>query len=328
MSEIITTVEIKELLNSIKDDSAHCGFEGFVVMKHEPKLKKLSFDEGNIDRDNNYKNTIKNMIITAIDEKYLAESAEYISGEYIADNQNKFYTIPITEDYSPFSYLDDTITIAFKYEDMDDASGIIFCLRYNGKTVWAYQHLWSIMVPNKKKNHSITRFMNLEDVEILAEQKEPLLTIANKVDLLVVENNIITSNISLMQSNFGFQDYVVATAKVSISKICDKGLVSNQTKLTEYISRGKSKYAKKMMRISNSKVFSLSNEQLLEKIRTVPRWSGQFNIVDDVIELNTYTQVENLIDLFDERYTKSEITDQEYDTDVKQLAEPVNPHQA
>lgn len=149
---------------------------------------------------------------------------------------------------------------------MDDASGIVFCFRYDSKTVWAYQHLWSIMVPNKKKTHAMTRFMHFENVDILAEQKEPLLTIANKVDLLIVENNIIKNNVSLMQSSFGFQDYVVATAEVSITKIVNKGLVSNQSKLTEYISRGKQKYAKKMMRIANSKVFSLSNEQLLEKI--------------------------------------------------------------
>lgn len=325
MPETTTATEIKELLNNIKNNPGQCGFEGFIVMKTEPKLKKLSFDEGRVDSSNNYKTTIKGMIVETIADKYLAESTEYVSGEYIADNQNKFYIIPMTEAYSPFSYLDETVTVAFKYEDLNDAAGIVFCFRYEGKTVWAYQHLWSIMVPNKKKTHAMTRFMHFEDVDILAEQKEPLLTIANKVDLLVVENNVVTSNISLMQSSFGFHDYIQSTAGVSISKISEKGIVQNQQKLTEYISRGKPKYAKKMMRIANSKVFTLTKEQLLEKIQTVPRWNGKFDIVDDVIQLNTYVQVENLIDLFDERYTKSEITDQEYDTDVKQPAEPVNP---
>lgn len=129
MPEINTAAEIKALLNDIKDNPVHCGFEGFVVMKNEPRLKKLSFDEGRVDSGNNYKTTIKNMIVEAIAEKYLAESAEYISGEYIADNQNKFYIIPMTEAYSPFSYLDDTVTVAFKYEDVDDASGIVFLLQ-------------------------------------------------------------------------------------------------------------------------------------------------------------------------------------------------------
>ena len=37
---------------------------------------------------------------------------------------------------------------------------------------------------------------------------------------------------------------------------------------------------------------------------------------------NTYGEVENLIDLFDERYTRSDVTDTEYDTDVKTIAQP------
>jgi len=40
--------------------------------------------------------------------------------------------------------------------------------------------------------------------------------------------------------------------------------------------------------------------------------------------LDSYTDVENIIDLFDERYTKSEITDTEYDTDVKSIAKPMS----
>lgn len=39
--------------------------------------------------------------------------------------------------------------------------------------------------------------------------------------------------------------------------------------------------------------------------------------------LNTYEQVENLIDLLDERYTRSDVTDEEYDTGVKKWIAPV-----
>ena len=42
-----------------------------------------------------------------------------------------------------------------------------------------------------------------------------------------------------------------------------------------------------------------------------------------LLVLDTYAQVEDLIDLLDERFTRSDITDTEYDTDVKQVAEPV-----
>lgn len=36
-----------------------------------------------------------------------------------------------------------------------------------------------------------------------------------------------------------------------------------------------------------------------------------------------FSDVENIIDLFAERYTKSEMTGQEYDTAVKGKAEPI-----
>ncbi|MGN1276004.1 MAG: Kiwa anti-phage protein KwaB-like domain-containing protein, partial [Floccifex sp.] len=106
--------------------------------------------------------------------------------------------------------------------------------------------------------------------------------------------------------------------------IVQKDLVENIDKLSEYIGRGKSKYAKKMMRIGESKVFKLTKEQLINKINTLPRWQGKFNVNQDTkqIVLNTYGEVENLIDLFDERYTRSDVTDTEYDTDVKTVAQP------
>ena len=77
-----------------------------------------------------------------------------------------------------------------------------------------------------------------------------------------------------------------------------------------------------MMRIGNSRVLRLSQEQLIEKVNTLPRWQGKFTISNDnQIELNTYVDVENLIDLFDERFTRSDVTDTEYDTDVKTVVE-------
>lgn len=79
-----------------------------------------------------------------------------------------------------------------------------------------------------------------------------------------------------------------------------------------------------MMRIGTSRVFHLTKEQLYSKVNTLPRWQGKFRVNQDTkqIVLNNYGEVENLIDLFDERYTRSDVTDTEYDTEVKTIAEP------
>lgn len=49
-----------------------------------------------------------------------------------------------------------------------------------------------------------------------------------------------------------------------------------------------------------------------------------FEIQGTQVHLRTFSDVENIIDLFTERYTKSEVTGQEYDTSVKDKAEPIS----
>lgn len=69
----------------------------------------------------------------------------------------------------------------------------------------------------------------------------------------------------------------------------------------------------------------ITDQVPIERIANVDRWRGKFivNEEDNTIDLQTYVHVERFIDLLDERYTKSEITDTEYDTDVKKEASPV-----
>ena len=57
----------------------------------------------------------------------------------------------------------------------------------------------------------------------------------------------------------------------------------------------------------------------MNSIMTVPRWKGVFDIKDGEINLRNYKDVENLIDFFEERYTVSQVTNDEFDTDVKKL---------
>lgn len=96
-------------------------------------------------------------------------------------------------------------------------------------------------------------------------------------------------------------------------------------KVSAYIGRSKLLYAKKMMRIKDSKVLQKTSEELYERVTTVPRWQGVFNLDEEnhKIVINTYQQVENLIDLLDERYTCSDITGEEYDTSAKKWIAPI-----
>ena len=324
--EILTSENIKEILQKAVQNKNECGFAAYIVAKTEPRLRKMILDVGKIN-SSNYKHMVRDAILNVLSEKYLNDEVEFVSGENIADNQRKYYMIPQSEKYRPFDYLklQGPDIPEFKFDQIDDAAGIIFWFRIEENEFWVYQHLWSIMVPNKKKMNLLSRLQKYENHDYFIEQKEPLITIACKADVLIMQGCIITSNIGLMQKSFGFRDFIVATADKSVERVRDKALVANPEKLEEYINRGKTnKYAKKMMRIANSKVLDLSKEKLMERVHTLERWKDKFEENQDgLIILNTFQQVEDLIDLLDERYTRSDVTNQEYDTEVKAVAKPV-----
>lgn len=318
----------KELLSSFCQEADQCGFEAYVVVKESPRLRRVILHDKPVDgEDISFKKQIKNMLLEVLAEKYANPDIDYAPATSVADQQHKMYVIPqTTQGYSPFSFLSDT-TKDFSDDDLLDASGLVFEYRKQGVTLWLYQHLWAVMVPNKKQSNLLARLQHFEDNIVFHKQKESLLTISKKIDLVVLDNNIITSNIPLMQKSFGFQDYIRATAEKTIMKVSETGFVSNPEKLSEYVNRGNGqpKYAKKLMRIADSKVLLMTPSRLVERIASVERWRGMF-VVDEstnTIALQTYVHVERFIDLLDERYTKSEITNTEYDTDVKKEAGPV-----
>lgn len=326
MSEVIINGEyIRTVLSDFLDHPEQCGFNAYVVKKDEPKLKIMALDEKKNPNGKDFRTILREMFFELIRETFLHEDAEYADGKQLADNQNKYLIISQSGAFQPFSFLKYDGTVPdYTGRDLDDATGLAFQIRKGQQSIWLYQHLWGIMIPNKKKTGFVTKIQHFEDKIIFSEQRDPLLTIARKVDILVCGNCLITKNTNLLQKNFGFQDYIYQSAAQAVSSIMAIKLVSNSGKLTEYIGRGKTKYAKKMMRIATSKVLTLPKEKLIEKVTTLDRWRNKFQINDEnEIVLNTFPDVENIIDLFDERYTRSDVTDTEYDTDVKSVAQPV-----
>ncbi len=314
---------IKAKIKEYCDNSMNCGLEAYVVKKDAPKLKRILFWEEDKGYEKNFRLKLKDMFFEILREKYLDQECEYADGNLIADNQDKYYIIKQSGNFYPFAYLSESNSVDnFSDNDLKNSFGLIFCLRKGEECIWLYQHLWSIMVPNKKKTSPMARLLKFENQTYFSEQREDLLIIAKKIDIIILDEHLITNNITLLQKYFGFNDYIYQRARQTVESIVQKGIIKNTNKLEEYINRGKSKYAKKMMRIDSSIVFNLSKEQLMDRVNTLPRWKDKFIFDKDShqIILNSYKAVESLIDLFDERYTRSDVTNIEYDTDVKTVA--------
>ena len=336
---------ISAMFNNYDDNK--CAFEAYILINPEKanKNKKSSSNQGNrilkrfilfdgspkskVDENVSFKRKIQNTFAQVILEKFVSSDktkVEYDLAENIADDQNKFYIIPQSVDYHPFDYLynpklDDNCE-NYSVDDSECAEGIFFRYAHKDIVIWAYQYFWPTAIPNRKG----LGFHIIPQDDVFVELTKPILAIMQKVDLLVINNHIITNDIGLLQAHYQFQNYIRSSANHIIQEIETLNLVSNIDKMKDYIARGeKTTYAKKVLRLKSSKVLTKSKEALYKKITTLPRWRGKFDINpnDHTINLTTYTQVENLIDLLDERYTRSDVTNEEYDTSAKKWIGPV-----
>lgn len=211
----------------------------------------------------------------------------------------------------------------YRANERDNVEGILFRFEREGQSIWAYQFLYQNAIPNRK---GLGFHIVPSEGDVFVEMKKPLLLISRRVDILIIDDEIISDDTGLLQRNFGFQEFIKVTATKAVSNVQSLGLISNMGKLTDYISRSKPIYAKKMMRIKNSQVLNKTKEELYQRVITLPRWVDKFDIDTEnkQIVLNTYAQVENLIDLLDERYTRSDVTSEEYDTGAKKWIAPVS----
>lgn len=312
---------IREKLKPIIEQSDKCGFTAYLVVKEEPRLKKMMLEKDGL------RVHLKDCMIGVIKNRYLADDATYTQAENVADNQFKFYIINQNEIYHPFN-VDLWNCEDFKETDLSDFMGFIFAFRYDEQVVWCYQNKRSITVPNRKNTGIFTRLKHFEGGVIFEEQIDNPVKIEHAIDALIIDNQIITSDIKLFERSFDFLDFIEEKSRSVVSSVLSTGYFNDNGKMIEYLSRGggrEKRYHKRMMRAIDSPVLSMTAEALFEKIQTVDRWKGKFKEpVDGKIPIDTFKEVESLIDLLDERYTKSEITGQEYDTDVKKKADEEN----
>lgn len=320
-----------KIVSRIKDviDKQY-GFDIYITMKNgNPLIKRFILDEGNPNEHGGFKSRIKESIEQTIRYKYLSEESQYAEGDTIASDQNRIYVIKQDEEYQPFSFLasvEEPIE-SFELEDKDNADGILFKFTYqrsgNIKEFWAYQKIQPSAIPNKKKNHFQIIAKSKNQPDIFKELPDQMFIITKSVDLLILSNEIVTDKISLMERHFGLENFVRASAKRAVNLIAGIGLIENVNKLDEYIQRSNKRYAKKIMQIHKYPIAIMDKDKLIERLHSVERWKNVFELHGNQIYLKNFTDVENIIDLFVERYTKSEISNQEYDTEVKNMAEPI-----
>ena len=314
--------EILSKLKPLIEKTEACGFEAFLVARTEPRLKKLNLSIVGLQHN------LKKDIAAVIQERYLNEDAIYTEIENVADNQVKFYIVEQNNEYKPFD-VGTWEKDEFMEEQLNDFMGFFFHFRYDQQDIWCYQNRRSTTVTNRKKTSLLARLMRFDSGWIFEEQNEMIINFAHAIDILVLEGNLITSDVGLLERSFDFQVYIHQKAKEAAKKVAETKLFSGMDKLNEYLSsdaKSHKSYRKKMLKALDSPVLEMAPDALIEKITTLPRWKGKFkDPVDGMIPINTVKEIEAMIDLLAERFTVSPVTGQEYDTEVKKKADVITP---
>jgi len=252
----MNNLNFKEFEEQISDliKSNEYGFEVYFWMGKDSDLKKLNLDDGapKNKKDVNLKSQVRIGITNAVNDAF--QGKEYDNIDNFADNQNKLYVVKQDDDFRPFdiSKFDSDKTEAANPEDACNAKGMLFSFAKGNKRIWGYQKFSPSSVIKKRKNNNA--MMLFDNKTVLVEEKSPILVIYSRVDLLIIDDHVITSNTNMLERDFGLIEYVKERAIEVIKKIDSKGILDNDKPLNDYIDKGKTSYIQKMMRLDKSEV--------------------------------------------------------------------------
>ncbi len=312
----MTIDEMKHNIREAMFSGVAHGISVFSCVKEENGISLKKFIINDQLRDN-----INEVLDSAVTHKFLEDDVEIDSIENVADNRKVLYEIEPTANYNPFDFLNTYAGIVRQYSesDQDALVGFAFRVNTNESAIWLYQHVYhSRMVKRSKSLYAMISRNNT-----YVPLSHDVLKIDSKVDIVIVGGKIITSNISLLQQYFGFEQYVRNEAAKTIEIISGLDIVSNIEKILTFESKEKLTNAKKLLKAKSSPVLKLSKMVLFDRIKVHPRYKDKFRFEENRIIINSLKDVNELLKMLNDNIVRSELTNQEYESPSKHILEPL-----
>ena len=307
--------DVKNTVSRIMFADKPCGLTVYACIKNESGIIKKEFII-----DPKLRESILQVLKSIARKKYLADDIELDSANNIADNRNVLYEIAQNERFHPFEFLNDQSAItAFSENDLDHLTGFAFRINLNSDYFWLYQQVYHMSLIKRSK--SIYAMRSKDRTFVLLDR--PVLKIEERIDVLVIDKSVITSNIKLLQSGFGFDRYIRLEAKKTIEMIDKLGIVSDTAKIIEFEGKDSLTNAKKLLKAKNSPVLTMKPSDLIAGLKNLPRYKDKFFFEDDKIVINSQKDVGNLIKMLNDSIVRSELTGVEYDSISKNALPPI-----
>lgn len=253
---------------------------------------------------------------SALLNRYVEDEVEIKSMDDIEDNQKILYTITQTDDYCPFSFLENCQVENYDSRQQVTIIGYFIKLGTADNFVYLFQARNNTFSINNDKTFLIKK---VRDVFVRVE--EEFLRIEKRIDIIIMDKEIISEKTSILERSFGLERYIRKTARNTIGKISTLNIVSDTEVFFRYET--KLRNSKKLMKIKNSPVFGMTKERIIERIGQIERYKKSIVVEDNMIVIKTQKDVDNVLKLLGDAILKSELTDEEYETMVKKKLEPI-----
>lgn len=301
-------IELRAKIDKVFVDGKPNGLEVFTVLKEgkQPIMKKFLTTDPLNER-------LSDLVRNVVMNNYYSDDIELDVADNISDNKNNcIYDIKMTDSYAPFSFIEEYYTTQEQYdqEDSKELMGFLFRLNFNDTHFWAYQQVYP--VTNVKKKRCVLAVLSGD--KIYDELKYDIISIGSRIDLLIIDDHIFTGKIKLLQSKFGFEQYIRNEAMKTVNLIIQNGLVTDEKVLMSFFDKKKLTNAKKLMKAKNSPVFGIEKNDLLYRIVHHSRYRTMIKIENDEIKLSTQKDIGDFLKLLNDDIVKSELTQAEYDS--------------
>ena len=267
------------------------------------KLKRIKIDES-LERD------IKVITDEWMKNEIFNENFELKNVDFIDENEKIFYGLDNYDSKLTFPKMNFPSSDLFKEDDQINLVGLLVKINKDNDVLWLYQHKYKMTRMDRKS--FLYAILNGENCYESLEKD--VFRIDHKFDFVIVDDFLTAKNWKLLQQNFGFEIYVRSVAAQKINEIEQMGIVADMTMLRNcgdnYI------FAKKIMKLKDSKVLTLDRETLLNKVFDHPHYSSMLDKDQTTgnIKVATKKAVINLLKMLNDSILHSQLTEADYES--------------
>lgn len=314
----MTKEELIIKIRNIIDSDTGYGFEMYACLKVKDHIECAPFILEDKD-GKSFKDALGERISECISDMFLSNNIDLKQSDDIHDNTKSYYEIVQDDTYNPFGFILSTREKAYCDDEKENLFGFLFKYNVNKKSFFVYQQVYPVTIPTKKKGVFVYSSSN-----VYKEFNKELLKIDYRIDILLIDNSIITEKINLLQSRFGFEQYIRHESHKALQMIKGLSIIEDVKKIEEFEGNSRLTNAKKLMKIKSSPVLKMEPKVLIRNLETLPRYKDKLRIQNEKIQITCKKDVEELLKILNDDYLKSELTNEDYESSNKKLEKKSN----